>query len=73
MLNGTNRRKKIFILGGLIIHHYFTLGQKIWQLNKIAVVYGNRWKVANYAKYQTKFIVQHLAHFWSFLGPFQTN
>ena len=55
-----------FILGGLIIHHSFTLGQQIWPLKQIAIVFGNRWKVAKYTGCQTKFIVQHIAHFWPF-------
>ena len=47
-----------FILGGLIIHHYFNLGQKNWPLKKIANVFGNQLKVANYAGCQNRFIVK---------------
>ena len=52
-------------MGSLIIHHYFTLGHKIGQ--KIAIVFANWWKVANYTGCQIKFIVQYFAHFWPFL------
>ena len=52
-LNQTN--KKViheFILGGLIIYHNLTLVQKNWPIKKIANVFGNQWKVGNYAGYQ---------------------
>ena len=66
-LKGTNKNNiQEFILWGLIIHHSFNLGQQILPLKKIAIVFGNWWKVANYTGCQTKFIVQHLAHFWPF-------
>ena len=56
-----------FILGGFIIYHYFTLVQKCWPLKKIAIDFGNQWKVSNYAGCQNKFTDQHLAHVWPFL------
>ena len=56
-----------FILGGLIIYHNLTLIQKNCPLKKIANVFGNQLKVANYAGCQNKFIVKHLAHFLPFL------
>ena len=41
--------------------------KKFGHWKKIAIVFGNWLKVANYTGCQTKFIVQHLAHFWPFL------
>ena len=50
-------------MGGLIICHNLTLVQKNWPLKKMANVFGNQLKIGNYAGYQNKFIVNHLAHF----------
>ena len=66
----TGQIKKIiqeFILGGLIIYHNLTLVQKNWPLKKIANVFGNQLKGANYAGCQNKFIVKSLVNFWPFL------
>ena len=66
----TGQIKKViqeFILGGLIIYHNLTLVQKNWPLKKIANVFGNQLKVANYAGCQNKFIVKHLANLLLFL------
>ena len=62
-----------FIMGGLIIYHNLTLIQKIWPFKKIANVFGNQLKVANYAGCQNKFIVKYLAHFLPFLKAQETN
>ena len=37
-----------FILGSLIIHHHFTLGQKNLAIKKIAIFQRNQRKLANY-------------------------
>ena len=54
-------------MGGLIIYHNLTLVQKNLPLNKIANVFGNQLKVANYAGCQKKFIVKNVEHFLPFL------
>ena len=55
-----------FILRGLIIYHELPLVQKNWPLKKIANVFGDQLKVANYAGCPDKLIVKHLAHFCHF-------
>ena len=45
----------------------FYFGPKKLADKKIAIVFGNQWKVANYTGCQIKFFVQHLKHFWPFL------
>ena len=54
-------------MGGLIIYHNLTLVQKNWPLKKIANVFGNQLKGANYAGCKNIFMVKHLAHVWPFL------
>ena len=46
---------------------FLLLWPKNLAIKEIAMVFGNRWKVANYTGCQTKLIVQHLAHFAPFL------
>ena len=55
------------MLGGLIIYHSLTLGQKIWSLKKIGIFLVNQWKVDNYTGCYKKNIVQHPVHFWPFV------
>ena len=49
-----------FILGGLIIHHSLTLGQEIWPLKKIYILFGNQWKVVNYTGSQKKNLLSNI-------------
>ena len=55
-----------FILGGLIIYHYFTLGPNFCPLKNIGIFFGNQWKMGKYTGCQQLFIVQHPTHFWPF-------
>ena len=58
---------KEFILGGFIIYHSFTLGNKVWPLSKISqflAIYG---KGPFIQGVKNENIVQHPAHFWPFL------
>ena len=56
-----------FILGGLILYHSFTLGQKVWPLRKLQN-FGNLWKKGLFIQgVKNKFSVQHPPHVWPFL------
>ena len=56
-----------FILEGLIINHYFALGQQLWPIKQIYIFCENQWKVAFYTECKKKVIVHHPAYFWLFL------
>ena len=61
------------ILGGLIFYHNLTLVQKNCPLKKIANILVNQFKITNYAGCLNKFTAKHLANFWHFWRPHETN
>ena len=66
-----NRTKKKYSrvhIGRFDYSPFFYFASKTLAIQKkIAIVFGNWWKVADYTGCQIKFIVQHFAHFWPFL------